>query len=165
MKNFNYESIKQRVGEIGFSSSPPTAIISRSTWFCTFNNYLPIPFHGTFLVYSCSHARVLIFSLFQDCIQNSKRRVWCVEWVGKSTCGFSFFFSPFIPSSFSIRLRITDVGGGIFAFSSLLFLAFFFFFRGINTTQPRFSVWCYSYLLLASLSMLSCFSPTEKCHH
>ena len=140
-----------------FLPSQEPAIISRSTWFCTFNNYLLIspPFSCLFMLSYPSSYFLIIPRLHSKLNSRKKSTVECdVFGVSGKKYLWLFFYSIII-----FRLRITDVG---FIFFSFLLCFPFFFGISIHTTP-----FCLMLQLLValSLSMLSCFSLTEKCHH
>lgn len=161
MRNFNYESIKHRREEIGFQTHffplQEPAIISRSTWFCTFNNYLLIspPFSCLFMLSYPSSYFLIIPRLHSKLNSRKKKSTVECDVFGVSGKKYLWLFF-FIPSSFS------DSDVGFIFFSFLLCFPFFFFGISIHTTP-----FCLMLQLLValSLSMLSCFSLTEKCHH
>ena len=124
------------------------AIISRSTWFCTFNNYLLIspPFSCLFMLSFPSSYFLIIPRLHSKLNSRKKSTVECdvLGVSGKKYLWLFFLFHHHFP---------TPHYGCWF---------YFLLFRHKHTTP-----FCLMLQLLValSLSMLSCFSLTEKCHH
>lgn len=101
-------------------------------------------------IHAPHYTGVVIRSLFQHCIQKRKsRKAWSRPW-GRGKQKKAKYLWLFIPSSFSIRLRITDVGRGIFpSSSSLPLVARFCFLFWHKHTNP----FCLMLQLLVALSL------------